>query len=258
MKKSELKQLIREVIEEVGIQEIDQVAKEGEKWNIKEKGIKVFFDITRIDKKAWFQKFGIKNPDKQTFFGNLIQIGNKLKHNDIAGANHAGFILSNGKIIDATTDYGVAIRDGSEIVERPHNYIIFNVGGDENVLLARFNKLKKYIRAKRIAKGEFDKTKSYDMGGIKRQAKEILSKVPVLNYLTNRVLNAEETNNDQYYCSELVANLLVQSGVLSLQDLGGAPEKTNEGVSDLDKYDEIDPSSLFKLIAAKSTLVSRA
>lgn len=255
MKRSELKQLIKEVIEEIGIQEIEQIAKQGEKWDIKEKGIKVFFDITQMNKRAWFSKLGVKNPEGQTFFGNLIQVANKIKHGDLNGANHSGFILSNGKIIDATTDYGVAIRDGSEIVRNPQNFVIFNIGGDENVLLARFGKLKKYIQVKRTEKGSFDKTKSYDMGGIKRQAKDILSKFPVINYLTNRIIKAEETDNDQFYCSELVANLLVQSGVLSLQDLG-APAKINEELSDLDKYDEIDPSSLFKLVAARSNLLS--
>lgn len=230
MKKSELKRLIREVIEEIDLKEIDPAIKDKDsgQWRTDVPGVKVFFDITGV--------FG----QGQTWFGRGIQLINKIKHGDLKGANHAGFILSDGRILDAVTE-GVGFRDGSEIKENPQNYIIFNLGGSEEKLVAAYNELAKVI-------------KSYDMGGIARQIKQ---KFPRLWKLFNRFKNVEEkfkeTGQEEFYCSEFVANLLARLGIISVDELVKA--NVDEELTQLDSADELDPTQLYKLIKSKAKLV---
>jgi hypothetical protein len=232
MKKSELKRLIREVIEEINLQEIDPVIKDKEsgKWKLDVPGIKVFFDITG----AFAYNQG------QTRFGTGIQLINKIVHGDLKGANHAGFVLSDGRILDAVTS-GVGIRDGSEIEKNPQNYIIFNVGGSEDKLIAAYNELKKVI-------------KGYDTSGIVRQIKQ---KFPTLWKLFNRFKNVEdkfkEDGQEEFYCSEFVANLLARLGILNVNELVKA--NVSEELSGIDSADEIDPTQLYKLIKSKAKLL---
>ena len=230
MKKSELKQLIREVIEEIHLQEIDPEIKDKKlgQWKTDVPGVKVFFDITGV--------FG----QGQTWFGRGIQLINKIAHGDLKGANHAGFILSDGRILDAVTG-GVGFRDGSEIKENPQNYIIFNVGGSEDKIIAAYNELKKII-------------KGYDMAGIVRQIKQ---KFPKLWGLFNRFKNVEdkfkEDGQEEFYCSEFVANLLARTGILNVDEL--IKSNVDEELTQLDSVDELDPTQLYKLIKSKAKLL---
>ena len=232
MKKNELKSLIREVIEEMNLQEIDTVIKDKKsgQWKTDVDGIKVFFDITG----AFAYNQG------QTRFGTGIQLINKIAHGDLKGANHAGFILSDGRILDAVTD-GVGFRDGSEIKENPQNYIIFNVGGSEDKIIAAYNELKKII-------------KGYDTAGIVRQIKQ---KFPKLWGLFNRFKNVEdkfkENGQEEFYCSEFVANLLARVGILNVDDLVKA--NVDEEITALDFADELDPTQLYRLIKSKAKLL---
>ncbi len=232
MKKSELKRLIREVIEEINLQEIDPVIKDKEsgKWKIDVPGIKVFFDITG----AFSYRQG------QTFFGTGIQLVNKIVHGDLKAANHAGFVLSDGRILDAATN-GVGIKDGSEIEKNPQNYIIFNVGGSEDKLIAAYNDLKKGI-------------KGYDSAGIARQVKQ---KFPKLWGLLNRFKNVEdkfkEDGQEEFYCSEFVANLLARLGIINVNELVKA--NVSEDLSGIDSADELDPTQLYGLIKSKAKLL---
>jgi hypothetical protein len=239
MKKSELKALIREVIEEINLHEIDPVVKDKEsgQWKIDVPGIKVFFDITGA----------FSYGQGQTGFGTAIQIINKIVHGDLKGANHAGFIMSDGRILDAVVA-GVGFRDGSEIKENPQNFIIFNVGGSEDKLIAAYNEMKKVI-------------KSYDKAGIARQIKQKFPKLwGIYNFFKNADDKFKETGQEEYFCSEFVATLLARVGILSVNDLMAyhPPPDTGtvvEELSALDVADEIDPVQLYKLIKSKATML---
>lgn len=232
MKKSELKALIREVIEEINLQELDPVIKDEKsgQWKIDVPGIKVFFDIT-----------GAFDYDQgQTIFGTGIQLINKIKHGDMKGANHAGFVMSDGRILDAV-QAGVGFRDGSEIKENPQNYIIFNVGGSEDKLIAAYNELKKVI-------------KSYDMAGIARQIKQKFPKLwSIFNFFKYADKKFKETGQEKYYCSEFVATLLARVGIVSVDELTAA--NVYEELTQLDVADEIDPTQLYKLIKSKAKML---
>lgn len=232
MKKSELKQLIKEVIEEINLHEIDPVIKDKEsgQWKIDVPGIKVFFDITGA----------FSYGQGQTVFGTGIQIINKIKYNDLKGANHAGFIMSDGRILDAVVA-GVGFRDGSEIKENPQNFIIFNVGGSEDKLIAAYNEMKKVI-------------KSYDKAGIVRQIKQKFPKLwAIYNFFKKSDDKFKETGQEEYFCSEFVATLLARVGILSVDELTAA--NVTEELTQLDMADEIDPTQLYKLIKSKATML---
>lgn len=230
MKKSDLRAIIKEVVEEINIQEIDPVIKdEGMgQWKTDVPGIKVFFDITGIFGKG------------QTWIGRGIQMANKLIHGDLRGANHVGFVLSDGRILDAGPE-GVGFRDGSEIKDSPQNFIVFNLGGNESSVISAYNDLSKSI-------------KSYDYPGLVRQLKQ---KYPRFWKLVNRFKNVEdkykEDGQDKFYCSEFVANLLARLGYISVDELVKA--NVTEELTALDSADELDPIQLYKLIKSKAKLV---
>ena len=232
MKKSELKQLIKEVIEQINLHEIDPVIKDKEsgQWKIDVPGIKVFFDITGA----------FSYGQGQTVFGTGIQIINKIKYNDLKGANHVGFIMSDGRILDAVVA-GVGFRDGSEIKENPQNFIIFNVGGSEDKLIAAYNEMKNVI-------------KSYDKAGIARQIKEKFPGVwAIYNFFKKSDEKFKETGQEEYFCSEFVATLLARLGIVSINDL--MMYRLYEELTALDIADEIDPVQLYKLIKSKATML---
>jgi hypothetical protein len=248
MNKSDLKRLIREVVEEMQVQEIDRVIqdKNSAKWNVNVSGIKVFFDITRFNLKALATDDSKSNPDHQTRFGSAIQIMNKIIHNDMQGVNHVGFVLRDGRFLDATNDSGVTIRDGDDMIEHPENYIVYNVGGDEGTLLKAFEELKKMIRIGKVG---------YDRRGIIRKVQQAFPKLWGLYQRFKKVkTKTEETGQKQFYCSELVANLLARIGVLSLDELLKT-HAVNEELDHLDAADEIDPQRLYNLIKTKAKLV---
>lgn len=196
------------------------------RWEINEPGIKIFFDVTGVLRQS---KMGYP-------FGATIAVVSMLNHRVLHTVNHVGFILSDGTIIHATNSKGVVRESGEEIQKNPQDYVCVNVGGDENLLVQKFEKLKPTL---------YKDTDAYDWKGIARQ-------VPILGKLLARLVWFRENKPYRFFCSELVANLLVRCGVVDYNELVGIHEK----LSGLDKYDEIDPTKLFNLIKSKAKLCS--
>ena len=197
------------------------------KWNVNESGIKIFFDVTGIGEMA---RLG----SSKSTFGVGISLTAMFTNKVLHGVNHVGFVLSDGTIIHATTNRGVIRESGKDIINNPKNYVVVNVGGNESDLISKYNQLKKTLY--------IDKD-SYDWKGIVRQ-------VPLIGKLLGRLNFARENKPYRFYCSELVANLLVRCGVISYNELVSLHEKT----VGLDKYDEVDPTKLFLMIKSKAKL----
>ena len=197
------------------------------KWNVNEPGIKVFFDVTGIGEMA---RLGAS----KSTFGVGISLTAMFTNKVLHSVNHVGFILSDGTIIHATTNRGVIRESGKDIINNPTNYVVVNVGGNESDLISKYNQLKKTLY--------IDKD-SYDWKGIIRQ-------FPIIGKLLGRLNFARENKPYRFYCSELVANLLVRCGVISYNELVSLHEKT----VGLDKYDEVDPTKLFLMIKSKAEL----
>jgi len=195
-------------------------------WNTNVEGIKIFFDIT--------DAFNYK--EKQTLFGTAIMLAAALKTGKLSAVNHVGFVLKDGRLLDATTSEGVKVRSGDDLKEFPHNFVCVNVGGSEAKLLQEFVKIKKELS-----------DKSYDTTGIYRQ-------IPLIGKLFKHLKWTKEHKSDAFFCSELVANLLVRSGVLSVEDLKNAMK---ENVSELDVHDEVDPTTLYNLVKNKAELLPK-
>ena len=197
------------------------------KWNISEPGIKIFFDVTPVS-----SMIRPGSTDK-SIFGVGISFAAMLTNKVLHAVNHVGFILSDGSIIHATTGKGVVRESGDDIINNPRNYIVVNVGGSESDLIKKFESLKKTL---------YVDQDSYDWKGIVRQ-------FPVIGKLLAR-FKWSENKPYRFFCSELVANLLVRCGIIKFDELAGIHEKLTQ----LDKYDEIDPTKLFLLIKDKADL----
>ena len=197
------------------------------KWNVNESGIKIFFDVTGIGEMA---RLG----SSKSTFGVGISLTAMVTNKVLNSVNHVGFILSDGTIIHATTNRGVIRESGKDIINDTKNYVVANVGGNESDLISKYNQLKKTLY--------IDKD-SYDWKGIVRQ-------VPLIGKLLGRLNFARENKPYRFYCSELVANLLVRCGVISYNEL----VSLNEKMVGLDKYDEVDPTKLFLMIKSKAKL----
>jgi hypothetical protein len=247
MNNIKLKKLIKNVILEVA-PELGQFAGSSQGrstgrscyWDLNTNGIKVFFDITR--------PFDYKDGG-QTAAGTAIALTAVLTNKQLTTVNHVGFVLKNGSIIDAVAGSGVTMRNGDEIKNNPHNYVIVDVGGDESTLLKKYTDLKKSIEKvqgkneKEIDSMIFGKTKaSYDVAGVYRQ-------IPVIGGLLKHLNSTREKNKYSFYCSELVAHLLVLCGVLKVNDLMKENlSEDDDALTDLDKYDEVNPTKLYNLI----------
>jgi len=200
-------------------------------------GMKVFFDIT-----TFFNK-------NQSGFGRAIIAVNtfanfmkgKIK-GATASANHVGFIFSDGSIFHATTDKagpGVSFQDSiPDMLENPHQYIILDLGGDEN-------KLKQVCQdiLKELSKN-IDPAQAYDKRGIVRQA-------PLIGKLLAHLPFAKEENEYSFYCSELVANALVRVGFMTAEQLASRVLSEQLGAAD-----ELSPTELYDLIASKAKLIT--
>jgi hypothetical protein len=215
------------------------------KWDVNNSKIKVFLDIT-----SWFGK-------NQDLIGRgIIGIGafqnwmkGKFKHSTEI-VNHIGFIFSDGRIFHATTaksgeDHkGVTFQTGQkyqEIISDPTNYMVYELPGDEKNIEDVANKLLKkiedYLAQKSIIPEEEKQVNQpgafYDIPGLKR-------------YVIGGLVRPEPKNDLKFYCSELVANLLVRSKTITYEELKSL--HTNES---LDKYDEVSPTELLNLVMAK-------
>jgi hypothetical protein len=237
MTRAQLKQLILETINEVELEEklgmpdlgkLKQAIKGSNacKWDVSGSGIKIFFDVTGVTDM-------IKPGRDKSLFGVGISVVAMLTNRVLHSVNHVGFVLSDGSVIHATTGKGVVRESGEDIINNPKNYVVVNVGGSESDLISKFEQLKKTL---------YVDQNSYDWKGIVRQ-------VPLIGKLLGR-LKWSENKPYRFYCSELVANLLVRCGVVSYNELAGIHEK----LTGLDKYDEVDPTKLFLLVKNKSEL----
>lgn len=233
MTKAQLEQLIIETLTNEKLSSLGNVKKHIQstgacRWNVSDPGIKIFFDVTSVG-----SMIRPGSGDKSVF-GVGISLVSMLTNKVLHSVNHVGFALSDGSIIHATTSKGVVREAGGDVINNPKNYVIVNVGGNENVLIDKFNSLKKQLYA--------DKD-SYDWKGIVRQ-------IPLIGKLLAR-LKWSENKPYRFFCSELVANLLVRCGVISYDELASIHEKQLTG---LDKYDEVDPTKLFLMLKDKAEL----
>ena len=155
--------------------------------------------------------------------------------NTAAAANHVGFIFSDGSIFHATNDsVGVQfVNNYQSIREYPDTYILINIGGDESLVKAKCQEI---IQKIEHSKKEYNKSKStYDMMGIIRQ-------IPIIGKILSK-----EIDNYSFFCSELVANVLVRAKVISYEELK-VRKITEEGMSGLDISDEISPTDLYEML----------
>jgi len=204
-------------------------------WYINNDEIKVFLDITSISDK------------EQTLFGKGIILWGAIKNwvrgkfkNSLNKVNHIGFVFKDGYVLHATTSgSGIQFERYEDVIENPNSYIVYNLGGNEKDIRQLGENL-----LKDIEKAGVDKIGKqhplYDTKGIVRQ---ILPK-----WLSN--LFFKEETNLKFYCSELVANLLVSAKVISLDEL----KMVKENLTELDKYDEVDPTKLYGLLIDKGTM----
>ena len=226
-----LKDLLKEVLSE-DIPDIKQAnaapIKDGSncKWDLSTSEIKIFFDVTSTSKMSaltskWF-----------SFLGVIINKVATIKHKVLTPVNHVGFILSDGNVIDAIPDKGISIRklDDDDFDTNPGHFICVSVGGAESDLISKFNELKK-------AAGEEG---GYDTAGVVRN-------IPILGTILKRLNLAQETNNKKFFCSELVANLLVRCNIIKVEEL----KKLSE-YDEADQFDEIDPTQLYEMIKGKA------
>ena len=228
----------------------------GFRWDIDNDQVKIFLDITNYSHKT------------QTFFGKGIigwaafkDWGNKrfkgLESLRWEKVNHIGFIFKDGTVLHATNSgKGVQFETYDDVINNPECYLVYNMKGNEKSIRDLGIKLVKKIsenvpeekcedcmgKGKIIfgprsgetcetcdGNGEF--ATRYDFKGIARQ---------ILPEWMENIFAAEKTDY-KFFCSELVANLLVRSKLMTYDYLKGLHES-------LDKYDEIDPTKLYKFI----------
>lgn len=249
---SQLKNLIRKVLIEEENQDLEgedmvadiknqysdaSVSENQCRWDITQPGIKIFFDIT-----------GFSDEEQNVFGKGIIlrgAIANWFKgkfKNSLNVVNHVGFVFSDGSIMHAS-NHGTGVmeepadsEDAINIMSKPKQYTVLNLGGDENSIREQGRGLISKISD---AYKTSNKSKSlYDFKGIGRQL--------VGSFLSKWIF--KEKDSYQFYCSEFVANLLTLSNIISVHDL---KKITNESLSELDKYDDVTPTELFKLIVKK-------
>lgn len=222
---------------EEAIEEMDEV--KNLSWDVKNPQIKIFLDITTFSDR------------EQTLFGKVIIGWAAMKNwfrgkfrNSSQQINHIGFVFSDGSIFHATTPEdenhkGILFESGQQQINDPSHYMIYNLPGDEKTIRDLANKLIADIdeySSKNASKEPEKPGKFYDMTGIWR-------------HVFGKWLfpEKEEDRNLKFYCSELVANFLVQANVISLEELKSLTEN-------LDEYDEVSPTKLYKLVMKKGDM----
>lgn len=229
-----LKDLLKEIIKE-DVPDLNQPTTDTDSnakncsWDLSPSGIKIFFDVTPI------AKMTDRKSDSFSLAGAAVAKVGQITNDVLRPVNHVGFVLSSGEVIHATPGKGILQEKLPDMEKNPNHYICVNVGGSEAVMVEKFKKLKA------IAGDEA----GYDSKGIIRQA-------PVIGKILKRLGWVKENKPYKFFCSELVANLLVRSGILKYEELSGVKEAETTG---LDKYDEIDPTQLYNLIKSKAKLL---
>jgi hypothetical protein len=194
------------------------------KWDVDNDNVKIFFDITEFF-----------DPHQSAFGKGIIAweaVKNWLKGNfkrTLNVVDHVGFVFRNNDVLHATGRAGVAFEENyQDIINNPHRFVIYRLPGP--VKEDKIRQLGKEL-VEELKKSAHKNT--YDARGIGRQ---------LLPRWISRIFLAEK-DTEQYFCSELVSNILVKAGVLSIDQL----KKVYES-SELDKYDEISPQKLYQLI----------
>ena len=234
------------------------------KWDINNDQIKVFLDITSYSHSTQ-TGFGKAIIGWSAFKDFISRKFTNTKDFRWEKVNHVGFIFKDGTVLHATTSgKGVQFEKYPDVINNPECYIIYNMGGNENTIKDLGKKLiseiKSNVPEKKCGKcggsgkvnskpcekcgGSGDLPERYDMKGIVRQ---------VLPDWINRIIIAEK-DEYKFFCSELVSNLLVRSKTMTFDQLKSL--HTNEELSQLSKYDEIDPTRLYKFIVEKGDLAN--
>lgn len=194
------------------------------KWEINNDDIKIFFDITDFF-----------DPD-QTIFGRSIiaweAVKNWLKFNfkkTLNVVDHVGFIFKNGDVLHATESKGVHFEENyQDIQQNPHRFVIYRIPSK-----IKENRIRELGQELVTRLKETKHKSTYDVKGLARH---------VLPTWISKIFVSEK-DDEQYFCSELVSNLLNKAGILSIDQLRRVYER-----SEIDTYDEISPQKLFKLI----------
>lgn len=209
-------------------------------WDISSKNIKVFFDITPLLSR------------RQNFVGiSIILFGVfKLWYRKTFGSpyeqpkivsgivNHTGFIFSDGQVLHSTGAIGVTFDNSYRevITKNPSHYIIVEIPNtsEEDVR-------EKGIKLINQLQKEGSKN-TYNFSGIFRQ----------LGFPESWIQKFAEKGFSKFYCSQLVANLLVRSKTFSIWDLKKIfqyEKDINEGL--INKYDQLNPNSVMDLVVSK-------
>lgn len=234
------------------VESIEDIVKllntKNQKWDISESGIKIFFDVAPFD-----------SPD-QTPYGKLLIMANTVKdlvdrykkndwNNLLVASTHVGFIFSDGSILHATSEFGskkngVMFEDITEdhakdIQKHPKDYIIFNLGEDENDVIEMGEEIIEYIKKHK----EYDK--DYDWAGIRRifpMLNDVLDPKDGKKFTQGNKDTLHDPKKD-YYCSELVMYILLKLKLITKKDL----LKIKDITANINHYD-ITPTELLELI----------
>jgi len=221
------------------------------RWDLNNNQVKIFLDITpfKHQDQDFIGKGIIGWGAIQDWVKRKFKNAKKMRLEKI---NHVGFIFSDGTVLHATTQgKGVQFERYDAVITDPECYLVYNMGGDEKVIRDLGNKLISKISEKvptkkcedcdgtgkvdgekcEDCKGYGELPKSYDMPGLFRQI--------LPDWMIN--IFAAEKSEYRFFCSELVSNLLVRSKLMTYNELKRLHENLN-------KYDEIDPTKLYKFI----------
>lgn len=221
------------------------------RWDLNNNQVKIFLDITPFhhEEQDFIGKGIIGWGAIQDWAKRKFTNAKKMRFEKI---NHVGFIFSDGNVLHATTHgKGVQFEKYDAVIKDPECYLVYNMGGDEKVIKDLGNKLISKISEKvpeekcdkcegsgkvndqkcKSCDGYGDLPKRYDMPGLYRQ---------ILPDWISNIFSAEKTEY-KFFCSELVSNILVRSKLMTYDELKRLHENLN-------KYDEIDPTKLYKFI----------
>lgn len=259
------------------LDKIDMESVKSFRWDLGSDEVKVFMDITPIS-----------HPTQTFFGKAIIGFGafkdmisgkySKEKNLRLEKVNHVGFIFKNGEVLHATsTGKGVDFERYPDVISKPDCYLVYNIGGREDDIrkLGKelISSISKEVEEKKCSScsgkgkvldgrsfvkcedcdGTGESPERYDFKGIVRQ---------VLPDWINRIFLSEKSEH-KFFCSELVSNLLVRCKIMTFDQLkslhlrksiaydtkGKSIMAANEERSnDLAKYDEIDPTKLYRFI----------
>lgn len=282
-----IKNLIREELEKQNLYDIrSDIEKNFSSkkcvWDLSAStGIKILFDVEGL----W------GNIRSFSMAGVSIIVGNWLKFlkdegisnitSKIAAATHTGFIFSDGTVFHASSgregagEFGLGFTKEytQKIINNPQNYLILDLGGDENQLRNLCEKTLEISKSQDTNKlltqelGSHKIYKGYDYGGIIRQMQQIVGNGKIGQWVAalQGYSNSKESHPYSFFCSELVANLLMKLNIIQPNYFNNfksfkfphenpiTEKEIKENLDALEKVineaDEVSPSELFKALA---------